>query len=352
MITLDVPNVHHALPHGLFLLEERGVRKESRNGPVLVAPCPVTTVYRKPDQRVIFWPERDANPFFHLYESMWMLLGRNDVEGPSTYAPNMRRYSDDGETFHGAYGHRWVKHFGVDQLDMVANELKQDPDSRRCVVQMWDARVDLGHRTSKDLPCNTQLYFWMNAYNKNNLDMTICCRSNDIIWGAYGANAVHFSFLQEFMAALIGCEIGRMYQMSNNFHAYLSTFEPLRSLGEKARNDLSPDNIASTCPYDTVPVLPYPLISGTPVSRWLQELDIVLSEGHALGVTDPWLRHVLIPMMQAHGVWRTHTGKSRYTGALEILYNVRSDDWRIAATEWIQRRYDKWLKGEVLSAKN
>ena len=40
------------------------------------------------------------------------------------------------------------------------------------------------------------------------LQMTVHCRSNDIIWGTYGANAVHFSILQEYVAARIGVDLG------------------------------------------------------------------------------------------------------------------------------------------------
>ncbi len=43
------------------------VRKDqSRNGPVLVIDEPVIITYEKPQERVLFNKERDANPFFHL----------------------------------------------------------------------------------------------------------------------------------------------------------------------------------------------------------------------------------------------------------------------------------------------
>jgi len=85
MRILDVTNVHDALPRALKLLDVEGVQRGSRNGPVLIGPS-VTTIYNRPTDRVIFWPQRDANPFFHLYESLWMLAGRRDVAGPARYA--------------------------------------------------------------------------------------------------------------------------------------------------------------------------------------------------------------------------------------------------------------------------
>ena len=79
MRVLEMRNVHCALPRALQELERVGQARESRNGPVIVFPDPVTTVYAKPCERVMFWSERDANPAFHLYEALWMLAGRDDV---------------------------------------------------------------------------------------------------------------------------------------------------------------------------------------------------------------------------------------------------------------------------------
>jgi hypothetical protein len=122
-------------------------------------------------------------------------------------------------------------------MDIIL-ELKQNPDSRRVVLAMWDggSRADWTLQTaepsfraeqpgdfyaaisgSNDVPCNTHAYF---DTVDGKLNMTVCCRSNDIIWGAYGANAVHFSFLLEFLATASGIPMGVYRQFSNNFHIY------------------------------------------------------------------------------------------------------------------------------------
>ncbi len=75
---------------------------------------------------------------------------------------------------------------------LVSHRLKTYPNDRRTVVGMWDPWEDLWEENDgKDYPCNTQIYFWE---RKGQLNMTVCNRSNDMIWGAYGANAVHMSF--------------------------------------------------------------------------------------------------------------------------------------------------------------
>src|SRR5690606_6235064 len=140
--------------------------------------------------------ERDANPFLHFFESLWMLAGRNDVDYMTRLVRRFAAYSDDGKTFNGAYGYRWRKWFGRDQLQQIIGALRSNPQDRRCVLGMWDAGHDLGLQ-SADLPCNTHIYF---RIQDDRLNMTVCNRSNDAIWGAVGANVVHMSFLQEYMA--------------------------------------------------------------------------------------------------------------------------------------------------------
>ena len=88
-------------------LESCGIWQESRSGKVIEYPEPVMTTYKRPEERVLFYPSRDANPFFHLFEALWMLAGKNDLEYVSRFNSRMKDFSDDGKILNGAYGHRW-----------------------------------------------------------------------------------------------------------------------------------------------------------------------------------------------------------------------------------------------------
>ena len=218
-----------ALLKGLEMLEEYGEFETSRGGDVVVMPQPITTIWEKGYSIVSTNPIRDANPFFHFNEALWMLEGRNDVASLDVYIKDFGgRYAESDGVLHGAYGHRWINHFGVDQLQLIVEKLQSNPEDRQCVLQMWDAHTDMGNDLDgmwKDRPCNTHVYFRVHA--RKELEMTVCCRSNDMIWGAYGANIVQFGVLHRYMAVRIGVEVGRYYQISNNFHAYLDVFVPL-----------------------------------------------------------------------------------------------------------------------------
>jgi hypothetical protein len=153
-----------------------------------------------------------------------MLAGRNDIKFVKLFNSRMAQYSDDAVTQPAAYGHRWRNHFGTDQLEFVIGELKKSPTSRRAVMTMADpvADVEAVLHGGADVPCNTGVYFIIRT--SGHLDMTVTCRSNDAIWGCYGANAVHMSILHEYVAARIGASLGTYYQVSNDLHAYTDIF--------------------------------------------------------------------------------------------------------------------------------
>lgn len=193
----------------------------SRNGPVRAFSKPVMSVWHPASSRISIDPTRNANPFFHFMEAIWMLAGRNDLAYVSLFAAVMKQFSDDGgKTQPGAYGYRWRNQIpGVDQLQHLIGHMTHSPETRRAVLSMWDAHADLDSIDSgTDVPCNTHIYFNM---SKGNLDMTVCCRSNDVVWGAYGSNIVHFSLLHEVMARVLDKPLGYLYQFSNNMHFYI-----------------------------------------------------------------------------------------------------------------------------------
>lgn len=347
MHVIHARNVAQALPLGVQLLASNGVARDSRNGSVVMADAPVTTVTEHPMERVLLHPGRDANPFFHLMEGLWMLAGRDDVKFLTRYAKQLAAYSDDGKTLHGAYGKRWRDWFmptedgrpsAFDQIAWAIGTLKEDPDSRRVVIQMWDGDIDPLKATcgGKDVPCNTAIYVLV---NQGRLEITVTCRSNDMLWGAHGANAVHFSMLQEYLAAGVGVPVGRMFQVSNNYHAYEKTLT--RELAES----LTCSGLLN--PYDTEDrnevVEPFRMVT-VDLKTWGEDLGVFMEEGPIVGFRDPFFRKVVTPVEMAHRHYRTNKGEERYTGALDIIEQCAAADWRVACREWLQRRYAAWQR--------
>lgn len=321
---INVRNVNQAFSEVFWRLHALDLTPENtRNGPALVFPEPVTTTYTCPQERVLFHPGRDANPVFHLLESIWMLAGRRDVGFLRQFNSRINQYSDDGEVFNAAYGYRWRRHFGRDQLVDVIRLLRRDPETRQAVVQIWDP-ADLTRRTL-DKACNLDMVFDTRG---GRLNMTVHNRSNDVWWGAYGANAVHFSVVQEFVACAVGLRIGHYRQVSNNLHLYTKLYDA-------ARYVRSPPFADAYDHYSAGLVRPAPLMVDGDYVRFLEECEEFCNDPFNLerDYHSPFLKHVAAPMAMVSRVRNSHAGDGRAYAA-----KIRSEDWRRAVSEWIDRR--------------
>jgi hypothetical protein len=298
-----------------------GKPEPSRAGDVIVSPHPVMTVFTQPRERVLLNASRDANPYFHFFESIWMLSGARDASYLNTYVSDFtKRFADPGTTIlHGAYGHRWQHIFYMDQLKVIIKILSEDPTSRRAVLTMWDPQSDLGGH-HPDHPCNTNIFF---RVNNGLLDMMVNCRSNDIVWGLYGANAVHMSMMQEYLAAAIDMEVGRYYQNSWNFHAYRNIFEKL----------LPGVNDTTWCaPYEG---RIYPLVDNS--KEFIRDCEIWVSDNAYDVCMNSIFMNVAVPMQLSFDSYKRRDFKH----ALKYASEIQSDDWRMACTEWLGRRIEK-----------
>jgi len=315
---ITAKNVNHALSEGFWHLRTSGRLNESRNGPVVVAPGPVLTTYKKPRERVLFSSERNANPFFHLLECIWMMAGRRDADWIQQFNARMAEYAEPDGKIWGAYGHRWDRHFeGINQVKLVADMLAADHTTRRAVIAMWDPRTDIWN-DKRDVPCNTQIYF---DGSNGVLDMTVCCRSNDALWGAYGANAVHMSFLQEVVAAGAGLPVGEYTQMSNNFHAYTDV--------KMAADFLQmPPAVEDTYAFG-VPVLD--IMQDNDVFGFMQQCGLFCM---GKPTDNAFLESVARPMYDYYL-------RRKEPGANIFLETMPHCDWRVAALAWHGRNIAK-----------
>ena len=344
MPTIYVRNVAEALHTGLSLLKRDGIWQESRSGNTIEHPNPVMTIYKRPEERVLFYKIRDANPFFHLFEAFWMLAGKDNVDYVAQFNSRMKEFSDDGYILNGAYGYRWREYFLRDQLDYIVEHLKDFPNSRRAVLQMWcidDLEKIVTTPECLDVPCNTQVYF---KIRKERLQMTVCCRSNDIIWGAFGANAVHFSILQEYMAARIGVPIGTYYHLSDSFHAYEEPFEKcLGILSNKPHESVlwydSYLELNQGMHYTPEPIFKYSDKADRDISMFVQRTQTPSTNSLSkVTFTNPFFNETATPMFYA---W-TQYKQQNYNEALKHANEIDALDWKKASVEWLERRREKW----------
>jgi thymidylate synthase len=338
MKVIRAHNVDEGL-HQLFrklYTQGNAVTKSSRNGPVLKFNEATTITWEHPMHRVSFDAVRDANPFFHLFEAFWMLNGDNDAKRPAYFAAGLAQYSDDGETMAGAYGHRWRKHFGYDQIDeYIIPNLRKNKEDRRCVLQMWDPVFDVenGRKDGKDLCCNLSVEF---DASSGRLDMMVTNRSNDAVLGATGANIVHFAFLQEYIAGALGIQVGRYDQVSMNMHAYIEAPVTQRCIKAFKIDVLNPDRRSA-------------IYNGRVYHMYDRNIDpdlmkIVLDKdiAHLLDnynkdefkFESNFFKIVVGPMIRSFNLYK----QDKLERAIQELDKASTSDWAIAGLNWLDRR--------------
>lgn len=321
-------------------LQEHGIYDTSRNGEVLRFNEPVTTILTHPLEKVNFCPVRDANPFFHLVEAIAMIAGYNSVKLMSFFASNMASFSDDGVTYNAFYGTRMRMSWG-DQLDKVIETLRDTPDSRQAVINLWNPNDLWTHTVDK--ACNLQIIF---SIVEGKLRMTTTNRSNDAIWGGVnGANVVHFAFFMEYVCCALDIEPEKWFHFSNNLHVYTDNpkWQKLKDLGE---GDMVNFNYT---PYN-IPLFTEPnqITFDIECMQFCKALECILE-----GVIDPsrliggeglfefktpFLNKVVRPMVAAFLMWKS----PNYSGSEVESYMVQvmrtEDPWLTAGYTWMKRR--------------
>jgi len=186
-------------------------------------------VIEDPSDRFCHAPIRRQNVIFNYAEALWYLSGKNDLDFISYFAPRMARYSSDGKTLPGTgYGPKLLR-FGSDGLNQIARAVdvltQDDPDSKRVVLQIFDAREDI-RKSNIDVSCTIGLQLLL---RDGRLHMVAYMRANDAYVGML-SDVFSFTFIQEFIAGLIGSEIGTYTHFVGSIHIYENDFEAVERL--------------------------------------------------------------------------------------------------------------------------
>lgn len=173
-----------------------------------------------PRQRWVLSRLTPINPAFAIAEVVWIARGRNDSAFLNNWNSQLPKYAGHGDTYHGAYGFRLRRQFGLDQLERAYLALSNNPDSRQVVLQIWDSELDLpaedGGAVNPDIPCNLLSLL---KIREGKLEWMQIMRSNDLYRGV-PYNFVQFTSLQEVMAGWLGVEVGTYNHLSDSLHIY------------------------------------------------------------------------------------------------------------------------------------
>ncbi|WP_236242338.1 thymidylate synthase [Streptomyces sp. CC228A] len=189
----------------------------------------------QPRARLLYAPPaRVINPAFAVAETVWHLSG-SDAPWIFDYNARLRQYADDG-VLRGAYGPRMRKWAGnVDQLHRVVEILKEDPDSRRALIQLYDPAQDAaGH---KDVPCTLGFRFYLRA---GRLHMSTTMRGQDV-WIGMPYDLFFYTVLHELVAGWLGVELGEFHHHVGSLHIYENHLDQAEELTCVTASAVMPD---------------------------------------------------------------------------------------------------------------
>ena len=210
---------HELLQHVL----DRGVRKEDRTGTGtlsvfgyqmrfdLDAGFPCVTTKRLHLRSII-------------HELLWFLQGDTNIaylkeNGVSIWD----EWADENGELGPIYGYQWRSwptHDGrhVDQIHNVVQQIKENPDSRRLIVSVWNV-ADIDHMALP--PCHVLFQFYV-AQGK--LSCQLYQRSADIFLGV-PFNIASYALLTHMVAQVTGLQPGEFIHTFGDAHLYSNHLE-------------------------------------------------------------------------------------------------------------------------------
>ena len=151
---------------------------------------------------------RDLNYRFLVAEWVWIASGRQDVESIAAYNSRIAEFSDNGETFFGAYGPR-ITDYWQDRLELC----RRDPGTRQAVIMTYRYPPPGG---TKDVPCTISLQL---LPREGKMHMVVNMRSSDV-WLGLPYDVFNFTMLQNAAAGELGLEVGWLRLNLGSSHLY------------------------------------------------------------------------------------------------------------------------------------
>lgn len=141
----------------------------------------------------------------------------------------MKKYGDLGNVY-GKQWRRWTDSEGneIDQLKDVIEQIKNNPDSRRLIVNAWNPEdvINAGAKGSKSAlpPCHVMFQFYV---IEGKLSCMLTQRSVDTLLGC-PFNVASYALLTHLIAHECGLEVGEFIHSAGDAHIYLNHIEQVK----------------------------------------------------------------------------------------------------------------------------
>ena len=162
-----------------------------------------------------------------IYELLWFLKGDTNVHYLQEHGVRIwNEWADEQGELGPVYGHQWrswpdYKGGTIDQIQLVVDTLKHNPDSRRMMVSAWNV-AEVNEMALP--PCHTMFQFYV---ADGRLSLQLYQRSADTFLGV-PFNIASYALLLQMMAQVTGFEPGEFIHTTGDTHLYLNHLEQAR----------------------------------------------------------------------------------------------------------------------------
>lgn len=179
-----------------------------------------------------------------IAEQVWFLMGAKNLEWLQDFTKIWDDFAEENNCVEAAYGYRWRKHFGRDQVDGLVKLLQADPSSRHGVILMWDPAEDgLGGKAKKNVPC--PFTFTVQVIG-GRVCLHLVIRSNDMMLGN-PHDVGGFALLTHFLAEKLKLPVGFLTVSISNAHIYDIHFDNAKEI---VNRKLAHKSISFQCPQN------------------------------------------------------------------------------------------------------
>lgn len=180
-----------------------------------------------------------------IAEQIWFLMGNKNLRFLQAFTKIWDDFAEANNCVESAYGYRWRKHFGRDQIGGLVKLLEKDPTSRHGVILMWDPGDDglADGIQKKNVPCP---YTFTVQIIGGRLHLHLVIRSNDMMLGN-PHDVAGFAFLAHVLAERLNVKPGMLTVSISNAHIYDIHFE---QAAEIVQRECEHDAIPFECPKD------------------------------------------------------------------------------------------------------
>jgi len=118
------------------------------------------------------------------------------------------------------YGAQWRNFNGVDQIEYIINEIKNNPNSRRMILSAWNPAEIVNMALP---PCHTLIQFYV---SNNKLSLQLYQRSADVFLGV-PFNIASYALLLMMVAQVTKLEVGEFVHTIGDAHIYINHIDQI-----------------------------------------------------------------------------------------------------------------------------